>query len=488
MQDFTKFAKRAVCFTQLFVLAIIFAAQNSCSAAEQGQEEIRLKPRIQAGPRFTLEAAINTSIKNYPTVAEHEAHARATSAEISLVKTTYLPKVDLFVQELRGSVNNALGILFPPLSIPQVAGKADGKINFESVWAANASAFGSWEIVDFGLRHSQVMEARTHLKRSDAATNLTVFQVSCKAAEAFFALVASDEEVKAQQAMVERMKVFATTVHALVDADLKPGVDTSRVDAELALAEDKLIDAEQTREIRRATLAESMGLAGEYVETIPGTLLTVPAVQEPQQKPVFDYHPLALHQEAEIKSVQAHYQVLKHEWFPHISFESAIFGRGSGANFKPSIARYGYLPNIPNWAVGLKAEFPVMNIFAIKAKERIVSNQEIAQKAKYAEIIQILKGDDARAKAMIDGAQKLAINAPKFLQAARDTESRSKARYNVGLVDINSIAAAEKMLVQAEVTNNLAGLAVWRAYLAAAEAHGDLTPLLKLVGDTGRRN
>lgn len=492
MQTFLWSLQRPSSIKVIFCLAIsIASALLPAFSAEQVPTDIKLRPapEMRNGLKFTLEVAINTALRNYPTVAEREAHAKATAAEITLVKTTYLPRIDLFAQELRGSVNNALGILFPPLSIPQVSGQADGRISFKSYWASNASAFSSWEVADFGLRHSQVMEARTNLRRSDALTALTKFQVASRAADAFFALVAGEEEVRANRAGVERMKVFATTVHSLVDADLKPGVDASRVDAELALAEDKLIQAEQLRDIRRANLAESMGMAGTNVESDPGNLMRLPpGTQVPPPLPIFEYHPLAMHQTAEIKTIQARYQVLKHEWRPHLFFESGIYGRGSGANFKHSISKLGYLPNIPNWAVGMKIQFHVMDIFAIKAKEQIVSNHESAQRAKYAEVMQILKGSDARAKAMIEGAQKLANNAPKLLKAAQETEMRSRARYNVGLVDINSIAESEKLLIQAEVSNNLAGLAIWRSYLAASEAHGDLNPLLRMINDASRNN
>lgn len=480
------------CLTVFALLNSIFLPpvySASVDTLQENASEILLRPEIKSGPRFTLEAAVNAALKNYPTVLETESKAKATSAEVTLVKTTYLPRLDIFIQELRGSINNTIGVLFPPLSIPQITGVLDKPRSFKSYWHSNASAFLSWEIYDFGLRHHQVMEARTSVERANAAIVLTKFQVASRAADAFFALVAAEEEVRAQQAALERMKVFSMTVHQLVTADLKPGVDASRVDAELAIAEDNLISAEQVREIRRATLAERMGVAGTYVESVHGPLLTVPTLSATVVKTQpFEYHPLAVQQNAEVKTIHARYQVIQHEWRPHIFFESAIFGRGSGAQVNRSVASLGWLPNVPNWAVGVKAQMPLMDYFSIRAKKEIVANREQAERAKYAEILQILKGDDARAKAMIDGATRLAANAPKFLKAAQDTELRARTRYGVGLANINDVALAEKLLIQAQVTNELAGLAVWRSYLAAAEAHGDLTPLLKFASTGSQSN
>lgn len=440
-----------------------------------------------AGPTFTIASTVATALKNYPSIAAEESKQKAVSAKITLAKTEYLPKFDLFAQELRGSDNNVLGILFPPLSIPQVSGRQTGPVSFDSVWASNASAFFSWEIFDFGLRHERVNAARADANQVGAGVGVTKFQVATTAANAFFALVASKQEVMAQKANVDRMRIFSTSVHSLVDSDLRPGVDASRADAELALAQDRLILAEQEREVRRAQLAEALGLAGTYVEAEEGPLLTIPTQRVEQKLQPFEFHPVALHQAAIIKTVNARQRVLKKEWRPRIYMEAALFGRGSGAELRDYVSKIGYLPSVPNWAVGVKAQFHTLEIFAIRAKERDVASQEQQERARYAEVMQVLKGQDARAKALIEGASRLASNAPVLLKAAQETELRARTRYGVGLSTVVDVAEAERLLVQAQVKYNLAGLAVWKSYLSAAEAHGDLTPFLQLVsGAAGR--
>lgn len=455
------------------------------------QAEQRLKEgEISQGPRpsgrtFTIAQAVETALKNYPSIAAHESRQKAISARVTLARTEYLPKFDLFIQELRGSTNNVLGILFPPLSIPQVSGPPNRPISFDSVWAANASMFSSWEIIDFGLRKQNVKLAKAETDEAGAGVNVTKFQVACSAAEAFFALLAAHQEVLAQKANTDRMRVFSDSVHSLVNSDLRPGVDSSRADAELALAQDKLIKAEQDREVRRAIFAETLGLAGNYVEIEPGPLLQIPSDGAAPKLQPFQFHPLALHQEALIKTVQARSSVLKHEWRPHIFLEAALFSRGSGAEQRQFISKIGYLPSVANWAVGIKAQFGVMNYFAIRAKERDVSSQVLQERSNYEEVMQILKSKGAQARALIDGASRLAQNAPILLKAAQETEMRSRTRYGVGLCTVVDVAEAEKLLVQAQVTFNLAGLAVWRSYLSASEAHGDLTPFLQLVNAAG---
>lgn len=304
--------------------------------------------RVQGGV-FSIASSVSTALKNYPAIAAHEAREKAVSTKISLAKTEYLPKFDLFAQELRGSDNNVLGILFPPLSIPQVSGRQSGPIGFDSVWASNVSAFFSWEVVDFGLRREKVNAARAEASEAGAGVVVTKFQVASAAADAFFALLAAKQDVQAQKANADRMRVFATSVHALVDADLRPGVDASRADAELALAQDRLILAEQEREVRRAHFAETLGLAGANVDVDEGPLLMIPSERVEPKLPPFEFHPVALHQAAIIKTVNARRQVLRKEYRPRIYMEGSIFSRGSGAELRNYVAKIGYLPSVPNW-------------------------------------------------------------------------------------------------------------------------------------------
>ena len=47
------------------------------------------------------------------------------------------------------------------------------------------------------------------------------------------------------------------------------------------------------------------------------------------------------------------------------------------------------------------------------------------------------------------------------------------------LATIVEVAEADRLLVQAEIDDSLAGVSVWRALLAIRAAQGDLTPYLQ---------
>ena len=104
----------------------------------------------------------------------------------------------------------------------------------------------------------------------------TKLDVAATAADAYLAVIASDQAVLAVQANVERMEIFSKAVHVLVDNQLRPGADASRIDAELAVARNNVIQAEQTAALAHTTLAEAIGQAGTTVNIEPNQFLELP--------------------------------------------------------------------------------------------------------------------------------------------------------------------------------------------------------------------
>jgi outer membrane protein TolC len=78
----------------------------------------------------------------------------------------------------------------------------------------------------------------------------------------------------------------------------------------------------------------------------------------------------------------------------------------------------------------------------------------------------------------LEAARRIAENTPVRLEAARAAEQQATARYRAGLGNIVEVADAERLLAQSEMDDSLARLNVWRALLAVASVHGDLTPFL----------
>jgi outer membrane protein len=435
-------------------------------------------------PPLNLITAVEQALSAYPAVRVVQAQSQAASAGVDLALTAYLPRADLIWQQNRGTRNNISGLLLPQSTIPPITGPVFDRTTRQSAWGSAGGLLVSWEPFDFGLRKANVNLARAQTDQAQASETVTRLDVSAAAADAFLTLLANEQTVRAAQANVERMEIFAKAVHTLVDNQLRPGVDASRANAELAAARNQWIQAQQSAELARADLAQTIGQGGAPVTIDSGPLLALPpaTLSLPSNLAA---HPLALAQTAAIETVRARETVLDRSWYPRFDWQTAVFGRGTGARLDGTFDNgRGFYPDTFNWATGLTITFSAFDIFGLRARSKAEASNAQAEQARYDQVMQALATQDARARTLIDSARRIAENTPIQLTAAQETSTRANTRYEFSLANITEVAEAYRLLAQAEIDDAVARLAVWRALLAAAKLQGDLKPFLEQVART----
>ena len=431
---------------------------------------------------FTLEEAVDYAIKNYPAVRAALERRSAAESGISLAQTSYLPRADALWQNNRASRNNILGLLLPNSTIPSVTGPVLPTTSGQGAWGTAGGLLFSWEPFDFGRRHAEIEAARGARNIANAESELTRLDVEIGTVNAFLTLLAAERTVQAAQADVERREVLAKSIRVLVDNQLRPGADASRANAELARAKAGLARARQQQEISRAALADILALADGYVEVQEGSLVVALPEASPSEKTVTS-HPLATAQQARAQQTASELRVLQRSYYPKFNFQSALYGRGSGANTDGTFAggTNGLGIDRWNWAVGLTVTFPLFDVFSIHERKAIQAANERGEQARYQQIVLDLNGQLRKAQASLEGARQVAEATPVELAAARDTETQTRARYQAGLATIVEVSEAQSLLVQAEIDDALARLAVWQNAASVAAAQGDLQPFLQLV-------
>lgn len=425
--------------------------------------------------------AVDKAVHAYPSLKISQEQINASAAAIQLARTAYLPKIDALAQVNRATRNNVFGLLLPQSTIPSISGPVLGSNSLGSVWGSAIGALVTWEPFDFGLRDAAVAAATAAKAQQQAAAKKTEFEVAAAAADACLTLVAAGETVKAAQAGVDRAEVVVRTITAQVNAQLRPGADQSRAEAELAAARSQLIQAQQAVEISQATLGQFTGAATDIV---PGALLQLPAEEAPPLKdeavnPTVS-NPALAEQNAVIEQARAQLRTLERSYFPRFYLQGAAYARGTGAETNGT--RLGGLnglgPNVQDYALGFTVTFPVMDFAAIKAREAAQSAQIRSQTARAEQIATDLKAQWNRAAAAVRGARRIAANTPVEVRSAKAAVEQATARYQAGLGTIDGLAEAQRLLTQAEIDDALARLTVWRALLAVATASGDLRPFL----------
>src|SRR5262249_4079455 len=156
------------------------------------------------------------ALDHYPTVRAALEQVNASTANVTVARSAYLPRLDALWQSNRATPNNIFGQLLPQSVIPSMSGPVL-PASAESVFGSATGALASWEPFDFGLRHAQVEGAASGLTRARASEALTRLDVQCAVADAFLGVVAAQQRVSAAQADVDRRDILRRAVHTLVD-------------------------------------------------------------------------------------------------------------------------------------------------------------------------------------------------------------------------------------------------------------------------------
>ncbi|HUQ95715.1 MAG TPA: TolC family protein [Bryobacteraceae bacterium] len=429
---------------------------------------------------LTLQQAVDQSLEKYPAVRVSLEQVSAAAAQVQLARTSFLPKADFLSQLNRASRNNVFGMLLPQSTIPAISGPALLSNSLTNVWGSAVGILVSWEPFDFGLRKANVNTADVARRRAEAGVEKTRLEVAATAADAYLTILAAQQMVLSAKAIVERGRQTETVVSALVRAELRPGADAERTRAEIALAETQRIQAEQSVAVAKAALARLLDVRPSDLIIEAGKLLDTPVAVELAAGNL-QQHPMAIEQQIAIEEAKAREVALDRTWYPKFLLQGATYARGTGAfpDGTTGGAASGIGPNIQNWGLGFTMTFPLLDLPSLKARKDIEVHRERAEAARLDQIVRDLDGRLEQAKAMLEGAQRVARQAPVQLQAARAVDQQATARYKAGLATIVEVAEAQRLLAQAEVDNSLARLAIWRAMLAVAASKGDLREFLE---------
>jgi outer membrane protein TolC len=430
----------------------------------------------------TIAQAVEAALRNYPAIRVSQEQINAAAAGIQLARTAYLPRIDGLAQVNRATRNNVFGLLLPQSVIPSMSGPVIGSNNLGSAWGSAIGALVNWEPFDFGLRRANIAAATAARAQSEAALKRTQYDVAAATADACLTLAAAQETVRAAQAGVDRAETVSRTINALVNAELRPGADASRAEAELAAARTQLIQAQQATDIARATIAQfTGGNPAQIAIAAPGMAQLPPERAAPPLDA--NVNPIAVEQNAAVEQAKAQLKALERSYFPRFYLQGSAYARGSGAETDGVIlgGLNGLAPSVQNYALGFSVTFPVFDFAALQAKEAAQSATVRAQVARSQQIATDLRAQWNIAVATLQGARRVAANTPVQVSAAAAAARQATARYQSGLGNIDEVAEAQRLLTQAEIDDALARLGVWRGLLGVATAAGDIRPFLDEV-------
>ena len=383
---------------------------------------------------LTVMQAVQNALHNYPSIQVSQEQINAAAAGIRLARTAYLPRVDALAQVNRATRNNVFGLLLPQSVIPSMSGPVIGSNNLGTAWGSAIGTLVTWEPFDFGLRRATVAAAAAAQAQSEATLKRTQFEVAAAAADAYLTLVAAQETVRAAQAGVDRAEVIARTTNALVGAELRPGADASRAQAEA----------------RRGAHPTDSGPAGRgrgarHGLPLPGHRAGPDSPflrrgcssrrrRNPSRRWIPAANPFAAEQSAVVEQTKAQLKALERSYFPRFYLQGSAYARGTGAETDGKLLGgvNGLAPSFQNYALGFSVTFPALDLPSVQAREAAQSAAVRAQTARYRQIAIDLRAQWNAAVATLQGARRIAANTPLQVSAARAAVNRPRPAINRG--------------------------------------------------------
>jgi outer membrane protein TolC len=458
------------------VFATLWLATSPPCASAQGTTATLPSP-------LTLDDALRFAADHYPSLRVAVEAITAATANVEVTRTAYLPRLDALWQSNRGTVNNITGPLLPQAVVPPISGPPLATTSASSVWGSAAGMLLTWEPFDLGLRGASVQEAEAAVTRARAGQALTRLQVQQAVGAAYLSVMAARQAAVAAGADVARREVLARTARTLADAQLRPGAEAARAEAERAAAHTRLIQARQTVLVAEALLSRTLGtdLAPTLAEH--QALLTRLPADTPAAADTTT-HPLLQVQQAAVDLAASRDAVLAASFRPRFLLQGSTSARGSGAGPDGGLegGTSGLWLDRVNWAAGVQVVFPnLFDVVGIRARRQAATATARAEQARLDEQRLALTAEQRAAEAFVQAAREIARNMPVQLEAARTSEAQARARFEAGLASIVEVADSQALLATAEYQEAASRVDVWRALLGRAVAFDTMDAFIALV-------
>ncbi len=449
--------------------ALALLAALACPPTAQGQSLDSL----------TIEQAVRLSLTQHPAVASARAAVAGATADLRRSQLARWPTIEAQAQGTRATGNVLAGTQFPAMGLATVSGPPRDNSPAGGAWAGTTALVASVPLVGT-WRAGRVQQSRL-AERDAAQARLLMDQLDVAAgtAAAFLALRVARAQQDVASAGLQRARTLDSVTTALAAQGLRPGVDSMRAAAEVALAETDVARAQQAIAIGEARLVAAMGLDAGLPADVRGVRDDGASTGRVQD--AVGGHALEREAMARTQAASAARAAVALDWLPRIELAAALWARGSG-EATSLLASDGRAPQsfpvVRNWALGVVLSWSASSIPMARAqREREDANVRMAQERTRAVQLAIA-ADRGSADAARRGADIVLERSRAAVTAADAAVEQTLARFRAGLTSVTDVADAQRQLARAEGAAAVAAIERQSAQLEVARATGRLDQFL----------
>lgn len=425
-------------------------------------------PGARAGEGvLTLPEALQAALQDSPALASARASLAAAGYRVDGAVTGFLPVVTASAGYRRATQNSA-----GSSAVASAAGAAGGSL---AGTRTSGTSYDNWStslglqqtIWDFGRTLGPLQAARAQDRAEAARLQASVQDVMLQVGTAYLQVLAADATVEAARESRRQMAEHLAAARDRFEAGLRPRIDVTRAEADLASAELALVQAVNGERTARVALATAMGRPG-----LGPVALVAPDPTEP---------PGAEDLDASVKEALANRPQRR-----------ALQEQVAAARAQVSAARGGYFPSLGanagltytgekvkdlawNWYVGASLNWNLVSgIVGAHAGEREARAGVTALQADLLALDNAIRAEVENAEVAWREARQKQEPARALLAAATETLEQAQARYAVGSGNVTEVADAQATLVKARASRIQADLDLQVARLFVMHALGRL--------------
>jgi outer membrane protein len=206
----------------------------------------------QAGKSLTLAKAIETALKNQPSLAGAAAQKQSAGERVNQAKTRFQPTATVTSTYQKSYAENLTQSFAGGVQVQQVTVGRNASLSQQT-------AGFNWRLLDNGQRKLAVKQAEIGLNSASFSEKNTIQSVISSVSDAYFSVLRNEAILRVNQAQVARTKQLLDQVNAQISAGTAAAKDYLQPESDYLNAQVNVLNAQVNVDVAYAQLRNAMG-------------------------------------------------------------------------------------------------------------------------------------------------------------------------------------------------------------------------------------
>jgi len=436
---------------RVLLASLVLATTTSALAQSAPDAAATTAPRA-----ITLREAISYARIHQPSLVAARARVAVARGQAQLPRAARSPKVTAGAELLVGTNNNTTASYGGPLGfdVPRIGGTpANASASLSPEPSTFAGIGVRQEVYDFGRLSAQADALDLFARATEEDAQSADLDLVLFVEESFYAVQGARSVHQAADAAVKRAQEHRNFANANVTAQLRPPIELTRAEADLARRQAELVHADGALRAAQQVLAAAIGATEPALDAGADDMTYVAPVaigsalgdldrREPSVRAAID----SLHgQHALTRAIEA-------ELHPDLSLSAGVTGRAGGSPVatNPTPAGAGWLPDVPNWNAMVVLSWPLLDR-TVDVRAEVSRRLEQVRAADVDAQREHLRAAVGQAYEELDVSTQALPALQRAVDAATANQAQADARFNKGLGTSVELADAEALLTDTQI-------------------------------------